>query len=381
MAIYPDKKGKQLTGRWRVEVQLNGHRLRGRFDTIEEARQKDAEWKRQLAAGDTSGATHREDLRSGPKTLSQLLAKAVPMIWNGSDHGLDAQRKVLAIIQHIGDIRLSALDTGHIDAILLKLRELGKSPATINRYLSALHAVLAWGHKPGRGYVPVMPEFQWQDEDEGRIRVITPAEERRLVELLTCYGREDIAAFLQVAIDTGCRRGELHSARRDQLIPSSPRSKVGWLKLHADQTKGKRTRAVPLTPRAERLLEEHLPWDFELHTLRHYWERAKAEMGLAEDEDFVLHACRHTCATRLVAKGVNLRVIQTYMGHRAIQTTLRYAHTNDDMLVMAAARLAEDMGEPVLQSQMDPGPVSAGVGAEDAGAAWDELHPHPTATH
>jgi hypothetical protein len=30
MSIYPDKKDGLLTGRWRVEVQLNGLRKRGR---------------------------------------------------------------------------------------------------------------------------------------------------------------------------------------------------------------------------------------------------------------------------------------------------------------------------------------------------------------
>ena len=57
------------------------------------------------------------------------------------------------------------------------------SAGTINRYLSALHAVLAWGAKPSRGYVPTMPEFQWQDEDEGRIRYLTAEEETRLMLL------------------------------------------------------------------------------------------------------------------------------------------------------------------------------------------------------
>jgi hypothetical protein len=31
MSIYPNKKGGVVTGRWRVEVQLNGLRKRGRL--------------------------------------------------------------------------------------------------------------------------------------------------------------------------------------------------------------------------------------------------------------------------------------------------------------------------------------------------------------
>jgi site-specific recombinase XerD len=51
-------------------------------------------------------------------------------------------------------------------------------------------------------------------------------------------------------------------------------------------------------------------------------------MGLSDDENFVFHCLRHTRATRLVEMGVNLRVIQQFMGHKAIQTTLRYAHVS-----------------------------------------------------
>src|SRR5260370_40065040 len=122
MSITADKKDGKLTGRFRV-----------RFNSMEEARKVEGEWKRKLASGDTEGATHREDLRSGPKTLSQLLTKAVPMLWNGPDHGLDCQRKVLAIIEHIGDIRLADLSTRHIDDTLASLRRGGAAPCTVNR--------------------------------------------------------------------------------------------------------------------------------------------------------------------------------------------------------------------------------------------------------
>jgi hypothetical protein len=33
------------------------------------------------------------------------------------------------------------------------------------------------GERPSRQHVTVMPEFSWQDEDEGRIRYLSPDEE------------------------------------------------------------------------------------------------------------------------------------------------------------------------------------------------------------
>ncbi len=34
----------------------------------------------------------------------------------------------------------------------------------------------------------------------------------------------------------------------------------------------------------------------------------------------------HTCASRLVQRGVPLKVVQEWMGHKAINMTMRYAH-------------------------------------------------------
>ena len=232
--------------------------------------------------------------------------------------------------------------------------------------------MLAWGAKPGRAYVETMPEFSWQDEDEGRIRVLTFAAEKRMVELFVSHGRIDIAAFVIVAIDTGCRRGELVSAQPEQL-------QSDWLRLWGDKRRTGNSRSVPLTPRSQALLERYLPWRIEEHTLPWFWNRARKDMGLEKDKDFVLHACRHTCATRLVEKGVNLRVVQQYMGHRSIQTTLRSAHVSDTTLRDAAAKLARAqfkliqgalVGSP--EAHPDLYPVSVPVGEEVTG------HPHPT---
>jgi type 1 fimbriae regulatory protein FimB/type 1 fimbriae regulatory protein FimE len=38
------------------------------------------------------------------------------------------------------------------------------------------------------------------------------------------------------------------------------------------------------------------------------------------------HALRHACGTALVDKGLDLRTVQVYMGHRNIQNTTQYTH-------------------------------------------------------
>ncbi|HEV2547714.1 MAG TPA: tyrosine-type recombinase/integrase [Stellaceae bacterium] len=103
---------------------------------------------------------------------------------------------------------------------------------------------------------------------------------------------------------------------------------------------------MPLTPRAKSLLQSRLPWGFTAPQLRYWFDKAKGAMGLAAEDAFVIYACRHTCATRLVEAGVNLRVIQRWLGHKSLATTERYAKCGDDMLLRAAASLSAAFPPP-----------------------------------
>jgi len=47
---------------------------------------------------------------------------------------------------------------------------------------------------------------------------------------------------------------------------------------------------------------------------------------LAKIEDFTWHCNRHTFASRLVMKGVDIRTVAELRGHRTIQMAMRYAH-------------------------------------------------------
>ncbi|WP_173489390.1 tyrosine-type recombinase/integrase, partial [Marinobacterium sp. xm-d-509] len=47
--------------------------------------------------------------------------------------------------------------------------------------------------------------------------------------------------------------------------------------------------------------------------------------GLMDTKDVVLYTLRHTCASRLVQRGADLRRVMQWMGHTNINTTLRYA--------------------------------------------------------
>src|SRR5439155_25425729 len=59
----------------------------------------------------------------------------------------------------------------------------------------------------------------------------------------------------------------------------------------------------------------------------------------ARIQNFHWHDLRHTFASRLVMAGVDLRTVQTLMGHESIEMTIRYSHLTPEHQQDAVQRL------------------------------------------
>jgi hypothetical protein len=74
------------------------------------------------------------------------------------------------------------------------------------------------------------------------------------------------------------------------------------------------------------------------------WKRANEKAEEEERDERLqssgLHECRHTFASLMIAAGVNVKAISTYMGHASVKITLdRYGHLMPDSETDTAARL------------------------------------------
>lgn len=344
MCITRDRKNGKLTGRFRVEVTRQRKRLRGRANSMKEAKALERDFLERLGPRGYAPTTPRKatglpvTATNSPLglTLREGLCRSKDILWSRQATKEESRKKLNRIVAILGEnLRLDDVDTNAADRLILALLANDCADSTINRYLSCLSAFLRFCKR--RGYRTLdLPELEWRDEEETRIRWFTKDEETELLKTL----REPYATVAYIAIRTGMRASELLTLRPEQLSP-------GW--AHLWKTKSGSERYVPLAPglyellaplvsagaypsNAPRLMPRY--WQ-----LRNEWERARRQMGLADDRTFVFHACRHTYATRAVQADVNIRVLQKLMGHKNIQTTLRYAHIENKTLADAVAKM------------------------------------------
>lgn len=114
--------------------------------------------------------------------------------------------------------------------------------------------------------------------------------------------------------------------------------------LIVQRGKGNKDRQVPLPERTLQLLRaywrQYRPetWLFAGadggplpdHSVRYYLKKARKDAGIRKRVS--AHTLRHSYATNLMARGVDVRVIQVLLGHRSLKTTTVYLHLTSSVM-------------------------------------------------
>ena len=339
MTIYKRGSG------YMVSVGSGHNRYRKTFKYLKDAQEDEAH---ALLRQKASGSPLERPTTVQPKaTLGHTLKEAHDLtwrlVWNQHDSQKTIQINCRAIFRVIPELTpVDEITPAMVLEAVEEWEDEGNSGSTVNRKISNLSMMLKTAAEQGWiGSVPKMPR---RKEGKHRIRWLNDQEELRVLHACQHLGLDELRDFIIVAVDTGFRRGELLG-----LSPSDFFN--GQLHLHAGETKTDRARAVPVTSRVEAILNRRSNsrriFSLSVSQLRYQWNALKSHMGLDEDPQFVVHMLRHTCASRLVQRGVPLAVVQQWMGHSNIMTTMRYAHMAPDSL--AIGREALEQGKPAPQ--------------------------------
>ncbi len=185
-------------------------------------------------------------------------------------------------------------------------------------------------------------------ENNQRDKWLSVEEERRLLENSTEWLRE----LIRLALHTGLRRGEILSLTWDRV-------NLFQKTIIVQKSKNGKPRTVPLTSVAMGILEEkakvrslktNLVFTntvFKMIGISWVMKNFIIARGKAGLEDFHFHDLRHTFATRLAQRGVDLYTISKLLGHVNITMTARYAHHCPESL-RAGIAVLENSGHDLV---------------------------------
>ena len=229
----------------------------------------------------------------------------------------------------------------------------GNKPATINRHLATIKHMFTkaveWDFVEDEALRRVRKVKQLE-ENNRRLRYLTKEECQTLTEACSVSNNIHLKAIVIMALNTGMRRGEILSLRRDKHLDM----KHGFILL--DNTKNGERREIPINNTLRAALQElpvrlDIPYVFynpktdkPYDDIKNSFNKALRKAGI---KDFHFHDLRHTFASHLVMAGVDITSVKELLGHKSLVMTLRYAHLSPKHLVKAVNILDDTLNENV----------------------------------
>lgn len=220
--------------------------------------------------------------------------------------------------------------------------ERGLAPESVNRTLRALKAILNEAVAYGILSENPMAKIQCSAKlEEKRPRVLSQTEERALLAQLV-GSRAKLRPLVVMALYCGLRRGEMLG--------------LGWrdidftnkiITIRREMSKSRKSRTVPMNDLVcatlRILATKHASKVFEgfgrANGLNALLRRTMADAGIYEP-GMGWHTLRHSFATRLLMSGVDIKTVQSLLGHSDLKLTLIYLHTSEKLKREAVERLS-----------------------------------------
>lgn len=295
------------------------------------------------------------DIAGGEMTVAQLIDKFV-MQYNKKDQNmLHRLRWWCDNYGHLMVIEMNESYVRHgINKILAEgaVGKRGSSPQTTNRFKANLSSVFEFGKERFNIKNNPCSQIKSKPEGKGRKRYLTVDEQQRLLAAAKESKWEKFYLLVLMAITCGARRGEISHKLRW--------SDIDWDKSQVvfRNTKNGFNKRVPLTVGVMAELKKFReignglvfasphnptrPYDF-----RNVWDTALRQSNIKiideDGEKVVFHTLRHSFCSSMGNTGVALHEIAILAGHKSIQTTMRYTHSDPHRLAATINKIFSEV--------------------------------------
>lgn len=317
--------------RWQADVRTaDGARLRPTFDNQPDAEAWEAAARAAIVAGRpvpeaSDTGTERRPGGADLSTLGRIYDHVCRTEWDAQKGGATQKRNGRAVVDYFGrNKRLDEITSADAASMKIHFAAAGNAPSTVNRKQAALSKMLRTAAHAGT--IEKVPHLKWNQEEQTRFRYLDASEEVALLAYWKLHDDETMHDFTLFLLDTGARAWTEGQPLEWSAFGPGDTSVTFW------QTKSGKPRTVPLTPRLREMIARRrrkmagdLTGPFEelnKSTFRHRWDTMRG--SLPDFSDVTPHTLRHTCCTRLVLGGADVKRVMAWMGHSSIQTTMRY---------------------------------------------------------
>ncbi len=341
MATIQARKGKRGGVRYTATVRMRGHRSLSRtFSTKREA----ADWAADIEAA--IRARRYNDPRLGQVPFGKAVEKYLAQVSVRKAVTTQQRERGAArvLVRELGHDTPMAEITPRVVAAYRDRRLRDVSAYTVRLELALLSHLYRVARREWE--IPVdnpVANIDRPKEPTGRDVFLSVDEARRLLAECRRAKNPLLYPYVLLLLQSAMRPGEAASVRAWQID-------IDRRSLILIDTKNGDRRPVPLTgPAVEALtplVAGRRPEDFVFvrgrlpaipnQVFREGFERARVRAGVPHVR---MHDLRHTAASWLIMRGVDLRTLAAILGHRTLQMVLRYTHLDDAHLRAAIEKL------------------------------------------
>ena len=258
------------------------------------------------------------------------LSEATRVVYKRRKNGTKSATNFLIGMKHnikaLGDLPVNKITRPMINKMMDILKaERKNSNAVVNQKMGYLRVVLQEMEEDG--FIEMIKMPKPRPTKNSKVHYLTKDMEDELLDYLLINEYREAYDIVACLIDLGCRVNELLGLEKRFIDYDNNQ-------INFNERKNDQAVAVPMTNRVQAKTERYYKQikDFDkvfslnYSELNAIWQKARKDLGYADKKFYTIHLCRHTCASRLVQRGVPILLVKDWLGHEDIENTMIYAH-------------------------------------------------------